>query len=44
MVLVYDPKLWKEDTPDEKKWVTLKKGDRYNLAQRKVIPAAETKK
>ena len=44
MVLVYDPKSWKEDTPDEKKWVTLRKGDRYNLAQRKVIPAAETKK
>jgi hypothetical protein len=44
MVLVYDPKSWKKDTPDEQKWVTLKKGDRYDLAKRKVIPAPAPKK
>jgi cyanophycinase len=44
MVLVYDPKSWKKDTPDTKKWVTLKKGDRYDLAQRSIIPAPATKK
>ena len=36
-VLVYDPKSWNEDTPDEKKWVTLLKGQRYDLKERKVI-------
>ena len=40
MVLVYDPKSWKKDTPDKEKWVTLKKGDRYDLAKRKAIPAS----
>jgi cyanophycinase len=44
MVLVYDPKSWEKDTPDTKKWVTLKKGDRYDLAQRVIIPAPATKK
>ncbi|MBT7216008.1 MAG: cyanophycinase [Verrucomicrobia bacterium] len=44
MVLVYDPKSWKKDTPDTKKWVTLKKGDQYDLAQRAIIPAPATKK
>ena len=43
-VLVYDPKSWKKDTPDQKKWVTVNKGEKYDLAQRKVIPAAEAKK
>ena len=44
MVLVYDPKSWKKDTPDTKKWVTLKKGDQYDLAQRAIISAPATKK
>ena len=43
-VLVYDPKSWKKDTPNPKKWVTLKKGDQYDLAQRTIIPAPATKK
>jgi cyanophycinase len=44
MVLVYDPKSWKKDTPDTKKWVTLKKGDQYDLAQRAIISDTATKK
>jgi cyanophycinase len=44
MVLVYDPKSWEKETPDTKKWVTLKKGDRYDLAKRKVILAPASKK
>jgi hypothetical protein len=44
MVLVYDPKSWKKDTPDTKKWMTLKKGDQYDLAQRAIISAPATKK
>ncbi|MDB4538198.1 cyanophycinase [Akkermansiaceae bacterium] len=36
-VLVYDPKSWKKDTPDEKKWVTLVKGEKYDLKARKVL-------
>jgi len=44
MVLVYDPKSWKKDTPDTKKWITLKKGDQYDLAQRAIISAPATKK
>ncbi|MDG1976105.1 MAG: cyanophycinase [Akkermansiaceae bacterium] len=44
MVLVYDPKSWKKDTPDTKKWVTLKKGDQYDLAHRVIISAPATKK
>lgn len=43
-VLVYDPKSWKEDTPDEKKWVTLRKGEKYNLAKRKIISKTADKK
>ncbi|HCQ80451.1 MAG TPA: peptidase S51, partial [Verrucomicrobiales bacterium] len=38
VVLVYDPKSWKKETPDAQKWVTLKKGDQYDLAQRSIIP------
>jgi len=40
-VLVYDPKSWKADTPAEKKWITVRKGARYDLQNRKVI--AESK-
>ena len=36
-VLVYDPKSWADDTPDEKKWITLKQGDRYDLKRRRKI-------
>lgn len=42
-VLVYDPKSWKKNTPDEEKWVTVNKGDRYDLAQRKVMRSEEAK-
>ena len=44
VVLVYDPKSWKKETPDAQKWVTLKKGDQYDLAQRAIIPDPATKK
>ena len=44
VVLVYDPKSWKKETPEAQKWVTLKKGDQYDLAQRAIIPDQETKK
>ena len=36
-VLVYDPKSWTKDTPDEKKWVTVRKGSKYDLKNRKVL-------
>ena len=36
-VLIYDPKKWTNETPDHKKWITLKTGDRYHLGDRKVI-------
>ena len=36
-VLVYDPRTWTADTPDEKKWITLDRGDRYDLKGRKQI-------
>jgi cyanophycinase len=36
-VLVYDPRKWKADTPETKKWETLKTGGRYDLSQRKII-------
>ena len=36
-VLVYDPKSWKKETPDEKKWVTLINGQKYDLKARKVL-------
>jgi cyanophycinase len=36
-VLVYDPKKWKEDTPDPEKWETLRTGGTYDLKARKVI-------
>ena len=37
VVLVYDPKSWKKETPDEKKWVTLVNGQKYDLKARKVL-------
>ncbi|MDE0594231.1 MAG: cyanophycinase [Roseibacillus sp.] len=36
-VLVYDPRKWKNDTPDEKKWVTVREGGSYDLKMREVI-------
>ncbi len=36
-VLVYDHQTWKPKTPDHKKYQTLFKGARYNLAQRKKL-------
>ncbi len=39
-VLVYDPKSWEKDTPDEKKWVTVRTGGRYDLKERKVLKEA----
>lgn len=43
-VLVYDPKSWKRDTPDEKKWTTLTTGGKYDLAKRKEVSEATEKK
>lgn len=40
-VLIYDPKKWTKTTPDDKKWITLRTGDAYHLADRK--PIAPTK-
>lgn len=42
-VLVYDPKKWQADTPDEKKWVTLTKGERYDLGARQVVVDSDEK-
>jgi cyanophycinase len=36
-VLVYDPRLWKPETPDHKKYLTLFNGARYDLSVRKKI-------
>lgn len=36
-VLVYDPRSWTEDVPDDQKYVTLKKGGRYDLKRRQVV-------
>jgi cyanophycinase len=38
-VLVYDPKKWTPDTPDDKKWEVLEKGQEYHLAKRQIIPS-----
>ena len=35
-VLVYDPKSWTKDTPDEKKWVRVRKGQKYDLKARNI--------
>ncbi|YCM44207.1 cyanophycinase [Verrucomicrobiaceae bacterium 227] len=37
-VLIYDPRQWTEDTPDDKKWITLRTGERFDLHQRKPLP------
>jgi cyanophycinase-like exopeptidase len=36
-VLVFDPKSWKKNTPDEKKWITLTTGQKYDLKTRKIL-------
>ena len=41
-VLVYDPKMWKQGTPDKDKWVTIRKGGSYDLKERKVLKADGT--
>lgn len=38
-VLVYDPKKWTPDTPDDKKWQVLEKGQKYDLGKRRIVPA-----
>lgn len=41
-VFVYDPKKWTKETPDKEKWITLKTGDRYDLADRKMLNAPDS--
>ncbi|MCX8238021.1 MAG: cyanophycinase [Akkermansiaceae bacterium] len=36
-VLVFNPKSWKKNTPDEKKWITLTTGQKYDLKTRKIL-------
>ena len=36
-VLVYNPKSWTDATPDEKKWIMVKKGGKYDLKKRVVL-------
>ena len=36
-VLVYDPRKWKQDTPVEEKWETIRTGALFDLAQRRVL-------
>jgi cyanophycinase len=36
-VLVYDPKSWEPGMPDEEKWDTLTKGQRYDLGSRAIV-------
>ena len=43
VVLIYDPRTWKKDTPDSEKYVTLPHGARYDLKKRKRIPANKPK-
>jgi len=38
-VLVYDPRKWKSNPPDAKKWETVRTGGSYDLAQRKILKA-----
>ena len=40
-VLIYDPKKWKQSTPDHKKWQTLEKGQKYDLKSRQVVHAPQ---
>lgn len=36
-VLIFDPKKWQEDTPDDKKWETLRTGQKYDLRVRSIV-------
>ncbi len=36
-VLVYDPRKWREDTPVDEKWQTLRTGGLFDLAKRRII-------
>lgn len=36
-VLIYDPRKWKEDTPVEGKWETVRTGGSFDLRNRKVL-------
>ncbi|NNC88199.1 MAG: cyanophycinase [Akkermansiaceae bacterium] len=36
-VLIYDPRKWTPETPDEKKWITVRTGGRYDLKRRRVV-------
>lgn len=38
-VFVYDPRKWNDNTPDHRKYVTLRHGARYDLKQRKLLKA-----
>ncbi len=42
-VLIYDPRSWKEDTPDSEKYVTLPHGARYDLQKRTRLSADKPK-
>ena len=37
VVLVYDPRKWRKDTPIEKKWETIRTGGVFDLKNRKVV-------
>ncbi|MFQ5808357.1 MAG: cyanophycinase [Armatimonadota bacterium] len=39
-VLIYDHSSWEPDTPDDEKYVTLSKGDRYDMKARQRLPSA----
>ncbi len=43
LVFVYDPRSWRDDTPDNKKYITLKHGAKYDLRQRKPIETVASK-
>ena len=38
-VLVYDPKSWTKETPNEKKWVRVSKDQKYDLKARNIFPS-----
>jgi len=38
-VFVYDPRKWSDDTPDDKKYLTLRRGAKYDVKQRKLLEA-----
>lgn len=42
-VLVYDPKSWTDQTPDNQKWVTVNKGDKYDLKKRAILKQEDRK-